>query len=303
MTPDAANSTASAARAPFALTPVQHAMACAALRAPRSGVDVEQWAVTLSESVDAASLRLAWRTIVARYSALRTAIDFADPAAPRQFVVAAVEGEWIERDWSALDTDERMRRWEALLDADRRRGFDLAEPPLWRVALVRTAPTEHRLLVTYHHVLLDGRSLVVLGRAWFAEYDRLIAGERREVSDEGASDVDRRRAFVESAARFDAGAACDFWRARLADFVPPPLPLDRSRTIDGAAKGGERRTAECAAVVAAATVDAGRRLAAEREVTLHTLVQAAWGLTLAACTGAEDHVFGSVRACRKGIVA
>ena len=303
MTPDAANSTASAARAPFALTPVQHAMACAALRAPRSGVDVEQWAVTLSESVDAASLRLAWRTIVARYSALRTAIDFADPAAPRQFVVAAVEGEWIERDWSALDTDERMRRWEALLDADRRRGFDLAEPPLWRVALVRTAPTEHRLLVTYHHVLLDGRSLVVLGRAWFAEYDRLIAGERREVSDEGASDVDRRRAFVESAARFDAGAACDFWRARLADFVPPPLPLDRSRTIDGAAKGGERRTAECAAVVAAATVDAGRRLAAEREVTLHTLVQAAWGLTLAAFTGAEDHVFGSVRACRKGIVA
>ena len=74
----------------FPLTPLQHAMVAAWQRAPRAGVDVEQWVVTLRENVDVAALRRAWSQTVAAYGALRTELDLRDPVNPRQKVCPQV---------------------------------------------------------------------------------------------------------------------------------------------------------------------------------------------------------------------
>jgi hypothetical protein len=42
--------------------------------------------------------------------------------------------------------------------ADRERGFDLQNPPLLRLCLLRTADDRHRLIFTCHHILMDGWS-------------------------------------------------------------------------------------------------------------------------------------------------
>ncbi|MFP3527542.1 condensation domain-containing protein, partial [Pantoea sp. SIMBA_072] len=38
------------------------------------------------------------------------------------------------------------------------RGFELAEAPLLRLALVRTGEARHHLIYTNHHILMDGWS-------------------------------------------------------------------------------------------------------------------------------------------------
>ncbi|MCP4214103.1 MAG: aminotransferase class III-fold pyridoxal phosphate-dependent enzyme, partial [bacterium] len=49
--------------------------------------------------------------------------------------------------------------------------FDLARPPLMRVVIVETAPSQFLLLVNYHHAVVDGTSATVLARDFMELYN------------------------------------------------------------------------------------------------------------------------------------
>ena len=68
---------------------------------------------------------------------------------------------WAEADLSGLGAGEQSAEFGRWLDADRARRFDPSRPPLMRFCLVRFAP-EWRLVLTHHHLLLDGWSVPVL---------------------------------------------------------------------------------------------------------------------------------------------
>ncbi|KOG53096.1 hypothetical protein ADK38_44210, partial [Streptomyces varsoviensis] len=50
------------------------------------------------------------------------------------------------------------------------RRFDVPRPPLVRFLLVKLAERQHRLVLSMHHTLLDGWSLPVLLREFYALY-------------------------------------------------------------------------------------------------------------------------------------
>ncbi|HYR06828.1 MAG TPA: amino acid adenylation domain-containing protein [Longimicrobium sp.] len=91
----------------------------------------------------------------------------------------------------------------------------------------------------------------------------------------------------------DPAADEAFWRAHLAGFgEATPLPLDR---------GGAAVAEEHASLRARLSADEHQRLsgyARENAVTLNTLVQAAWAMTLSRWSGERDVVFGFVVAGR-----
>jgi len=268
-------------------------MVAAGLRDPGAGVNIEQWIVTIHERVDVAALRSAWDHMVARHDVLRMRLDLTNPAEPRQQVIAAVEGEWVLFDWSDQDSKTIETRWEKFLAHDRHEGFDLRRAPLWRVALLKSGEQEVRLLLTYHHVLLDGRSLTLLGEEFFAAYDRL---RTRPAS---LCVEPPRKSFVDYlthlSARNKNGDSSAFWRCQLADrSALGPFGARPTERCDD-----EFATREIIEDLVGEEFDGLCRLAASQNVTLHTLTQAAWGISLAVHTGVDDHTFGSVRACRK----
>src|SRR6185436_12027339 len=53
---------------------------------------------------------------------------------------------------------------QALAEEEARRPFDLERGPLVRATLIRTASTEHRLLLTLHHIVCDGWSVAIFVR-------------------------------------------------------------------------------------------------------------------------------------------
>lgn len=272
----------------FPLTPLQLGMVCTSRYRPRAGLNVEQWIIDFREAVDARRLRQAWEHVVAQYGALRLAIDFVDATTPCQVLHEAVETVWHESDWSAATAEEIEARHARFLADDRRRGFDLETPPLWRVELIRLGPDAWRFVCTYHHLLLDGRSLIQVGREFLAAYDAFGRGATPSCEPETPF-----RAFAETVAHYDHSRSAEFWRSALADRPPARLPQPH-----GAGHDGEFETREIVEPLARSTLDRLRRAAEAADVTLHAFVQAAWGLTLAAFTGEDDHVFGSVRACR-----
>jgi hypothetical protein len=61
-----------------------------------------------------------------------------------------------------LDEASRQERLACVLAQDRAERFDVASPALMRFALIRLAAEQHRVVLTHHHLLMDGWSLPVL---------------------------------------------------------------------------------------------------------------------------------------------
>ncbi|MFT3774240.1 MAG: amino acid adenylation domain-containing protein [Minicystis sp.] len=275
----------------YPLSPMQEGMLFHTLYAPRAGVDIEQMVCVFREALDAPRFRAAWDRVVAARPVLRTAFRFQDLDEPQQDVHRHVEVPWVEHDLRGLSSDDQEAQLRAFLADDRRRGFDLATPPLLRLALFRTNEAEYRFVWTFHHILLDGRSFPLVIQDVFAAYEAL--GEGRE-----PALPERRpyRHFIEWLRRRDEGASDGFWRSLLAGFrAPTPLLGGKGdvRSVEEIEYG--ERTQRLSRADSAALVDFGK----QHKISLNTLIQGAWSLLLARYAGEGDVVFGATRACRR----
>jgi amino acid adenylation domain-containing protein len=262
-----------------------------ALAEPGSGVDVEQLAATLREPVDEPTLRAAWERCVGRHEVLRVAFAWQDE--PRGIVSPGVTLPWVQIDLREVPAADREARFAEWMDADRKRGFAMDTPPLLRLALLTFGPEEHRLVWTFHHALLDGRSISLILREVFATYDALRAGRSVEFAEPPPF-----RAHLDWLHAQDHAASERFWREQFSGFTTP-TPL----VIAGLPDTAPTPTARDAELQLSAPLTAALRKLAEREgFTLNTLVQGAWALLLSRYSGEEDVVFGATRACRHSSV-
>ncbi|PSK98146.1 non-ribosomal peptide synthase protein (TIGR01720 family)/amino acid adenylation domain-containing protein [Murinocardiopsis flavida] len=250
-----------------------------------SGADdayVYQLSLTLSGPLDPARLRAAAEALLDRHPALRAGFWTPPGGDPVQFVPAAADLPWRETDLAAAGGADRAAALDALERAERGEPFDPARPPLMRAALARTGPAEHVLVLTNHHVVLDG---------WSA---RLLVGELRALyRGTPLPDPVPFSAHLARAAAADTDAAKEAWRAALAG-LPGPTLAGAAGTGPGT---GEPHSTE---LVLPAEEDAAvRALARDLGVTLSTVVQAVWGLLLGAVTGTTDVVFGTAVSGRR----
>ena len=113
-----------------------------------------------------------------------------------------------------IDPDAQIERFCA---AERAAVYDLAEQPAFRAALIRTAEDQHRLVLTVHHIVLDGWSLPILLGEIFASF----GGHRLPAPLPY-------RAFVTWLADRDLDAARAAWRVALAGFDVPRWSVHRN---------------------------------------------------------------------------
>jgi len=276
----------------YELSPMQAGMLFNGLVERDSGVDIMQVVATLREPLDEAHFLRAWQKVVERHVVLRTRFRWEDVAEPVQEVVDSVQIPVERFDWRALGDAERQERFQALLQQDRARGFDLAQAPFTRLTLVRAAEQEHWVLWTYHHSVLDGRSRLLVLREVFTYLEAFSRG--------GDADPPLPRPYrdyIEWRRKLDDDATKTFWQGTLSRFrAPTPLVVARDHEA-GLDTGGGWGTHEIH--LSAALTSALRERAEEASVTLNNLLQGAWALLLHRYSGESDIVFGATRACRK----
>ncbi|MEW2547320.1 amino acid adenylation domain-containing protein [Streptomyces sp. NPDC047002] len=241
-----------------------------------------QLALDLAGPLDAALLRRCADTLLARHPALRTAFVAEETDEPIGVVLDGLTMPWGEADLSALTPAEQEEELRLHAVAERALPFALDRPPLLRASLVRLGPERHRLLLTAHHIVLDGWSVPVMVGDLGALY---AAG--------GAPDALPRarpfRDYLEWVAGQDAEAARRTWREALTGVGDATLLVPGAEGSDTPAEPG-RITVPCSAGLAARLT----ALARSRGVTANTVVQALWALLLGALTGRDDVVFGTV---------
>ncbi|HTS23522.1 MAG TPA: amino acid adenylation domain-containing protein [Casimicrobiaceae bacterium] len=275
----------------YPLAPMQSEMLVHSLSAPGSGAYVQQAICDLRERLQPAQLEHAWRTIVARHAILRT--SFRIDRDPVQEVRSHAAISWAHLDWRGGPPAEQESRFDAFLDADRQREFALDSPPM-RFALLQLADAHYRLLWTYHHALLDGRSIRIVLRELFDLYDARLAG--RDLALPAARAY---RGYIDWLGRQDAAAAESFWRAALEGFAAPTrLPVERPRSQRGKDDGRDEGSATAELTLGRESTDALRRIAREQGLTLNTLLLGAWAQLLSRYSGETDVIFDTTLALR-----
>lgn len=268
--------------AAFPLTPLQEGMLYHDIRTPEAGLFHVQCTAHLRGALEEARIAQAWALAAARHAALRTFFAWEGRERPLQVVRGTITPSIASLDWSSLAPGEQEARWEVLLQEDRRRGFPLAQAPLWRVTLVRVAPGAHRLLWSMHHAIVDGWSALVV-------LDEVLA-DCRALAGGGAPAVDpalRFDQFVGWLEAGDRGRDEAHWRSTFGGWAGPhPLPGERLR----AATSGERVPTTLR--LGANETRALQVAAARERVTVNTLLLGAWALVLARHTGCEEPCFG-----------
>jgi amino acid adenylation domain-containing protein len=261
-----------------------------------SGNYVQQVVVTCHEPLDSEALRGAWLTLVQRHGALRTSFVIGESARPLQQIHDDVDLAVVVADWHSLEENERASRWRELLMADRQTPFEPAYAPLMRVAICRLAADETRLLWSYHHAILDGRSRVTLLRELFELY-------RAATTDQA---LDWRAPppfaqFAQWAADHGRDPATEaFWRRVLAD-IDAPTPAPGTVPADRAPVSLQRMPGMLSSRIDSQLSNDLRQMAAANEVTAATVLQAVYALMLAQEDDNDDLLFATTRAGRRSV--
>ncbi|WP_327334130.1 non-ribosomal peptide synthetase [Streptomyces anulatus] len=239
-----------------------------------------QFGLDLEGDPKTSVLRDAVRALLERHENLRAGFAYEGLSQPVQFVPAGTEIPWTETDLATLDAAERGAEVDRLMRAARAQRFDVTRPPLLRCALLRLGSGRARLVLTLHHLLLDGWSTPIL----LDELMRLYASGGDPA---GLPEVSPYRTYLRWVAGQDREFSEQAWRAVLDATVRPTLlaPADPDRVPVATEKVSVTFEGD---LVTGLTAFAGRH-----GMTMSTVVLGAWGLLLGRLTGRDDVVFGA----------
>ncbi|MFX0575196.1 amino acid adenylation domain-containing protein [Nocardia nepalensis] len=235
--------------------------------------------LTLAGTVEAARLRSAAQALLERHENLRVAFVETDEG-PRQLVLADAEIRWQDVDLTDIaDAAERDRELDRLIALDARTRFELARPPLIRFTLIRTAVDTYRLVMTNHHLVLDGWSTPLLVRELLTLY--VMSGDTSVLPPAHSY-----REFLSWLDEQDNAASLAAWTQSLAGVDSP------TRAVPTLAGIESTETGMISHDLTRATVERLEATARESGATVNTMVQAGWAMLLAMLTGRMDVVFG-----------
>ncbi|MGW6010603.1 amino acid adenylation domain-containing protein [Streptomyces sp. NPDC055210] len=247
---------------------------------------------TVHESFDIAvpldtdRLRTAVRVLLDRTPSLRAGFTSEGLRQPVQFIVRDPEIPLEEVDLSDLSAAEQDIRLRELTEAERSRRFDLTRPLLFRILVIRLGEERgDRLVVGRHLLLWDGWS------AWLF-LDQLFALYESGGDPSGLAAPGSYRDYLTWLEVQDTAVATAAWRTALAGLDEPTLLAAADQGLEPDIP--ESLDAYVPDEVGTRLRDIGRR----HGLTLNTVLNAAWGLTLASATGRSDVVFGTTVAGR-----
>jgi mycobactin peptide synthetase MbtF len=229
-------------------------------------------------ALDTALLRDCAAKMLARHPNLRASFFSRGIARPVQLVPSRVDLPWrhvtaAPEDVEALEVDERHRP------------FDFERTPAIRFLLIELPGAQWRLVITAHHIVIDGWSLPVFVNEMMTLYRsggdlEALPGAPRPYRD-----------YIGWLANRDHAASQEIWRQHLADLPGPTLLSAAFGSVEAneGTAGLPRRTE--------LRIDAGKTSwltdsARSRGITISALMQMAWALVLSRLTDCSDVVFG-----------
>ncbi|WP_152447183.1 non-ribosomal peptide synthetase [Janthinobacterium sp. HH01] len=274
----------------YPLSPLQQGLLFHTVSRPGEPTYFEQICCAIRGELDRDAFKQAWNWVVARHPILRTAFAYKQAEEPVQVVgrQARLALDWADwRGRAAPDAD-----WQALLQADRDQGFDMAKAPLMRLIARQLADDHHLFVWSHHHILLDGWSFGLVLHEVLDCYAALVRSGRPLALPAPRPFGD----FIAYLGQRDQQADERFWQAYLAGAAAPTrLAVDRGQGVhEGGGKAEVTLSVQLDAQLSAAIQQQCGRLG----ISLSALVHGAWARLLGAYSGEDRVLFGTTTAGR-----
>ncbi|MBZ4423332.1 non-ribosomal peptide synthetase, partial [Myxococcus sp. RHSTA-1-4] len=245
-------------------------------------------ALRLRGSLDVGALGRTFAEVVRRHETLRTTFVSRD-GRPLQHIHAA-PAEWplpVE-DLSALAPAAREAAVQRRMTEEAHLPFDLANGPLLRTVLLRSAADEHVLVLCMHHIVSDGWSMGVLVNEVAALYAALAQGREPVLPALPVQYADyaawQRRVQEDEA----QAAQLEWWRSRLDGAPVLELPTDSPRPAVRSQRGATHFF-----TLPAELISGLENVGRSRNATLFMVLMAGWQALLARYSGQRDFCVGT----------
>ena len=162
----------------YKLTPMQEGMLFHKLSNEKSTAYIIQNSFSMGKNINLSMLKQSLGLVVYKYAALRMRIVYKEVSEPRQIILEDAKPEIILKDISNENNEEKALQNIKLSDIER--GFDLEEDSLIRFTIVKLSNDETKLILCFHHIMMDGWCLQILLKELSEFYTKLISGSSYE---------------------------------------------------------------------------------------------------------------------------
>lgn len=126
--------------------------------------------------LDIPALERSLNELVHRHAALRTTFDIAADE-PTQIIHPTMNLPLLVVDLRSLPKLEQQITVQQLSQKEAHESFDIVQGPLLRTTLLRLSENQHILLITMHHLITDGTSMVIFLQELAAVYQAFSQGQ------------------------------------------------------------------------------------------------------------------------------
>ncbi|MUM18705.1 amino acid adenylation domain-containing protein [Mycobacterium sp. CBMA271] len=260
----------------LALSPLQEGFFALSQLADES-VDLYsmQFVADIEGGLDTDLLHRSAQAMLTRHPNLRAAFWDRGLPKPVQIVPTHADIPWEERAARPTEFDE-------IALSERRRPFDLGKGPAIRIVLLSVpGESRYRMVVTTHHILMDGWAIAIF-------FSEMLAAYQAGGSADGLPTVRPYRDYIAWLNAQDTTAATERW-TRYLSTVSGPLML-----AEGVVAAHDSVPEKTQFLLTPAETARLRQWAGANGLTLNTVTAFAWALVLGRLTDRTDVVFGTI---------
>ncbi len=266
----------------YPLTPMQQGMLFHKMEDGQSSNYFLQTVFTWPEKLDTNSLVESLSLLTNKHNILKTSVIYKKVSVPRQII-----SEQRDLELNFLDLTDRRDKVNIFNDTkirDKGRGFDLEEDSLLRLTVIKMNDEDYKIIMSAHHIIMDGWSLPILVRDLIKYYKAATKNLRiDDNSKPQASFYD----YVELINKRKSSAK--YWRNLLDDLEEKTSIIEEGKP--------ENDTEDVKSFQLSLNQNDTQKLvkiSKDYNVTVNTIIEALWGLLLQKYNNVSDSIFGKV---------
>lgn len=269
----------------YSLTPMQEGMLFHAMNDKSSSVYFEQILLHLNGQLEIEVLQKSFNILLQRYDILRTAIAYEKIEKPKQVVLAERASDIVFKDISHLNEEEKEEYIEEFKKDDIKKGFDLTRDTLIRISVIKKDSKSYGLVLSFHHIIMDGWCLAIVIKELFEIYVAL-----KENQELDKKEIYPYSDYIQWFYKQNKEVAIEYWNEYLEgiekDSIVPNF-------VDNA---NEEKYVlrEHVFEIEKELTEKLKLIAKDNKVTVNTVFQSLWGVMLQKYNNTKDIVFGSV---------
>lgn len=270
----------------YPLAPMQLMMVYHAVKADNPGNDAyfRQLILIIDGDLDWRILQKSVGCLVERYDVLKTAFVYEKVKQPVQVVFKQKEIPVGFQDISGFTGSVKDKFFEEFTRRDKAKGFDLAKAPLLRIMVIRWSERTYRMVISNHHICMDGWCMGILLADLVEIYGKIAQNLPVKLGK-----VYPYSQYIGWLEKQDKRAAENHWNQYLKDYRQPAgVPSGKGKMTEAYLRR------ETGFRIDGETTGKLEELARKNGVTLSTVMLILWGFILQQYNQTDDVVFGTV---------